>query len=103
MILGAHIPDFRSLGLRQQSAFGKLPGSVIFPHFDRMMSLRGLVMPLIQSRLHKGEYSLGIDEETALVGTLGGEWQVMGAKKVYVITRKEIHVHSVGESIELPA
>lgn len=103
MILGAHIPDFRSLGLRQQSAFGKLPESVIFPHFDRMMSLRGLVMPLIQSRLQEGEYSLGIDEETALVGTLGGEWQVMGAKKVYVITRKEIHAHSVGESIELPA
>jgi len=103
MIAGAHIPDFRSLGLRQQSAFGKLPNSVIFPHFDRMMALRGLLLPLIQSRLLKGEYALGIDEETALVGKPGGLWQVMGQSKVYVITRKEVQIHSAGGQVTLPA
>ena len=102
MILGANIPDFRSLGLRQQAAFGKLPKSVIFPHFDRMMTLRGVLMPLIQSRLDKDEYSLGIDEETALVGKLGGEWQAMGRSKVYVITRKEVKTYVDGEKVPLP-
>lgn len=103
MILGAHIPDFRSLGLRQQSAFSKLPNSVIFPHFDRMMTLRGLVLPLLQSRLTESEYALGIDEETALVGKFGGEWQVQGRSKVYVITRKEIKTHLAGETVSIPA
>jgi cyanophycinase-like exopeptidase len=103
MILGAHIPDFRSLGLRQQAAFAKLPHSVIFPHFDRMMALRGVLMPLIQSRLAEGEYSLGIDEETALVGKLGGEWQAMGRSKVYVITRKEVKSYLDGEKVPLLA
>jgi cyanophycinase len=102
MILGAHIPDFRSLGLRQQVAFGIFPNSVIFPHFDRMMTMRGVLMPLIQSRLGKGEYSLGIDEETALVGKLGGEWTVMGRSKVYVITRKEVGSYRDGEKVPLP-
>lgn len=103
MVLGAHIPDFHSVCLRQQSAFGKLPHSVVFPHFDRMMKLKGLLLPLIQSRLLEGEYALGVDEETALVGKLGGEWQVMGKSKVYVITRKEVRSHSAGETVILPA
>ncbi|HTX89874.1 MAG TPA: Type 1 glutamine amidotransferase-like domain-containing protein [Anaerolineales bacterium] len=103
MILGANIPDFRSLGLRQQAAFGVFPNSVIFPHFDRMMTMRGVVMPLLQSRLGKEEYSLGIDEETALVGKLGGEWTVMGRSKVYLITRKEVKAFSAGETVPVPA
>jgi cyanophycinase-like exopeptidase len=103
MILGAHIPDFRSLGFRQQAAFGKLAHAMILPHFDRMTSIRFLSLPLIQSRLSENEYALGVDENTALVGRLGGEWQVMGTATVSIINRHEVRTYSTGETLQLPA
>jgi cyanophycinase-like exopeptidase len=46
-----------------------------------------------------GEYMLGIDEDTALVGTLGGEWRVMGTGTVHVITKKSEQVFKAGEAV----
>jgi len=57
---------------------------------------------MIQSRLAAEEYSLGVDENTALVGKLGGEWRVMGPGKVYLITRREVKSYSDGETVPLP-
>jgi cyanophycinase len=121
MIIGEQLPDIRSLGLRNRAGFGILPKSMILPHFDRMMARvagivpaalrtggtkppgwRGILLPLIQGRLRADEYALGIDENTVLLGKLGGEWQVMGCGKVYYITHKDVKTHPAGDKVSLP-
>jgi len=101
MILAENIPNWRSLGSSPQKAFGVFPNSMIFPHFDRMLIWRGITLPILQSFIHENEYTLGIDEDTALVGKVGGEWQVMGREKVYVITHHEVKSYSAGEKVPL--
>ena len=44
---------------------------------------------------------LGIDENTALVGKLGGQWQVMGESKVHLLTRKSTRMFAAGETVPL--
>jgi cyanophycinase-like exopeptidase len=102
MILGRELPDLRG-GTDRGTAFGKVPARYIIPHFDRMQLLRPVMTPLMKSRLQEGEFSLGIDEETALVGKLGGEWQAMGRSKVYVFTRQEVKSYSDGDVVPFPA
>jgi cyanophycinase len=103
MIMGEHMPDFRSLGIRKKAAFGILRGATIFPHFDRMMRWRAMLMPMLQKRVDLGEYALGIDEDTALVGSPGASWQVMGQGLVYVITKKEVKSYKTGLWLTLPS
>jgi cyanophycinase len=103
MFIGEFLPDMRAFGLRQKRAFGLLPKSHIFPHFDRMLAWRGVTMPILQSLLPSGEYALGLDEDTALVGHIGGEWQVMGRQKVFIITHNEILTYAAGEKVRLPS
>lgn len=103
MFLGEFLPDFRSFGLRQNRVFGILPHSHIFPHFDRMLAWRGVTIPLLQPLLPADEYVLGLDEDTALVGKLGGEWIVMGRQNVYIITRNEVKIYGAGQALFLPA
>ena len=42
----------------------------------------------LKAQLKKGELLLGIDENTALIGTLTGEWKVMGSGMVHLFTRQ---------------
>jgi cyanophycinase-like exopeptidase len=102
MILARELPDLRG-GTDRGAAFGKVPARYILPHFDRMQLLRPVMNPLLKSRLREGEFSLGIDEDTALVGRLGGEWKAMGRSKVYVFTHQEVRSYSDGEIVPLPA
>jgi cyanophycinase len=103
MFMGEYLPDLRAFGLRQKRAFALLSKSHIFPHFDRMVAWRGITLPILQNLVPEGEYALGLDEETALVGKLGGNWQVMGRQRVHVITKKEIKSYAVGDQVSLPA
>jgi len=103
MFMGGFLPNLRGFSLRQKAAFGFLPNSHIFPHFDRMVAWRGVTIPILQPLLPEGEYALGLDEDTALVGKLGGPWQVMGRQKVYVITKTDIKTYAAGEPVLLPA
>jgi cyanophycinase-like exopeptidase len=103
MFLGAYLPDFRSLGLRSSPAFGVLPNSHIFPHFDRMLAWRGVTIPLLQPLIPAEEYVLGLDEDTALVGKPSETWTVMGRQAVHVITRSEVKSYPSGWVITLPA
>jgi cyanophycinase len=103
MIMGEHMPDFRTLGIRQKAAFSVLPGATIFPHFDQMMRWRRMLMPMIQSRLSADGYALGVDEDTALVGTLGASWQVMGHGQVYVISKNDVKSYTTGQAMTLPS
>jgi cyanophycinase len=101
MILGEHMPDFRTLGIRQKAAFGVLPGATVFPHFDRLKTWRAMLVPLTQSRLAEGEYALGVDEDTALVGLPGASWQVMGRGQVYIIKKNDVKSYSSGQTLTL--
>ncbi|MCX6081064.1 MAG: Type 1 glutamine amidotransferase-like domain-containing protein [Chloroflexi bacterium] len=103
MFIGEFLPDLRGFKLRQKKAFGLLTNSHIFPHFDRMVAWRGITLPILQGLIPEGEYALGLDEDTALVGRPGSEWNVMGRQKVYVITKTEIKTYAVGEQVTLPA
>jgi hypothetical protein len=46
---------------------------------------------------------LGIDENTALVGRIGGEWTVMGTGRLHHITRGAEKLYSAGERVRLEA
>ena len=102
MILGAVVPDVTDEALSLHPAFNKLLNCLILPHFDRLESFRPGATAFIRSRLADGQYALGIDEHTALVGRIGGEWEVMGAGGVSVLTRGEVVVHRVGSRMTLP-
>lgn len=102
MFIGEFLPDFRSFGLRQNRVFGVLPKSHIFPHFDRMLAWRSVTIPMLQPLIPADEYVLGLDEDTALVGRLGGQWTVMGRQSIYIITKNEARSYSVGHTVILP-
>ncbi len=99
MILARRIPSFRLAGT--QEGFGIVPATYIVPHFD---AIPGVWKPLVfglQRQLKKGECMLGVDENTALIGTLGGEWVVKGKSKVHVFTRDGKISYSSGQTLTL--
>jgi cyanophycinase len=102
MILGAVVPDVTDEALSLHPAFNKLLNCLILPHFDRLESFRPGATAFIRNRLADGQYALGIDEHTALVGRIGGEWEVMGAGGVSVLTRGEVVVYRAGSRMTLP-
>ncbi len=101
MILGQGVPNRRALGFKLSPAFGWLRNCFVLPHFDRL-PFRSLLLPLIRMRLTDGRYALGIDENTTLVGRLGGEWQVMGAASVSLLARRNSMKYPAGSQLALP-
>jgi cyanophycinase len=101
MILAKSMPDFRRAGFGTLPAFGLLPAAFIVPHFDAIPVVRQPLVFALQRQLHDGEFILGIDEETALIGTIGGAWRVHGHQTVSVISRNEKQVFRVGEEVAL--
>lgn len=102
MMLGQHVPDVRSPDLALYPAFSLIPNALILPHFDLIESFRPGLTALLQSQLSDGQYGLGIDEHTALVGRVGEAWRVMGVGTVSFITRASIVVHRAGQELGLP-
>jgi len=99
MILSKRIPSFRLAGTME--GFGIVPAKFIIPHFD---AIPGIWKPLVfalKGQLKKGERMIGVDENTALVGQLGGEWKVMGKSKVHVFTNKEQRSYENGQTLSL--
>lgn len=101
MILARSMPDFRRAGFGTLPAFGLVPAAFILPHFDAIPVVRQPLVFTLQRQLQDGEFLLGIDEETALIGKLGGEWRVHGHKTVSVISRREKRVFRVGDEVAL--
>jgi len=101
MILGTHMPDIRTAGFRRLGAFGILPANIILPHFDRMPVWAPMMLPLLRSRLKTGEFAIGIDEDTALIGNPGADWHVQGRLKVHIISKKEVKSYAAGEVVSL--
>lgn len=98
MILARHLPDVRSPELLLHAGFGLVSPMMVLPHFDRLESFRPGATAELQQRIHPGEFVLGVDEDTALVGAPGGPWEVMGARSVVVLTRRERRVFRPGET-----
>ena len=99
MILGKRMPSFRLAGT--QNGFGIVPAEFIVPHFDAIPAIWKPVILALQKQLKPGQCMLGVDEDTALVGSLGGEWKAMGASKVQVFTHDEKSKYERGEVVML--
>ena len=99
MILSKRIPSFRLAGTNE--GFDIVPAQFIIPHFDAIPVMFKPLTFALKSQLKKGERMLGVDENTALVGRLGGEWKVMGQSKVHVFTREGAQTYETGETLAL--
>jgi cyanophycinase len=99
MILSKRMPSFRLAGT--QEGFGIVPATFIIPHFDAIPGIWKPIVFGLQRQLKKGEYMLGVDENTALIGRLGGEWTVKGKSKVHVFTRDGKMSYTDGQSLTL--
>jgi len=102
MALGALVPNVRALGLEMQAGFGWLAGCLVLPHFDRLESFRPGATALMRQHLQAGQFLLGVDENTALVGRPGADWAVLGARGVSVITTSAVRTYAAGEQVRLP-
>jgi cyanophycinase len=104
MILGRRMPSFRLAGT--QEAFGVVPATFIIPHFDAIPGIWKPIVFALQRQLKKGERMIGVDENTALIGTLrhaqgGGDWVVMGKGKVHVFARDGKRSYTDGQTLTL--
>jgi cyanophycinase len=97
MILSKRMPSFRLAGT--QDGFGIVPATFIIPHFDAIPGIWKPIVFGLQRQLKKGERMIGIDEDTALIGKLGGEWTVMGKSKVYIFARYGKASYSAGQTL----
>src|ERR1700690_4479326 len=100
MILAKRLPNFRNMGIGAINGFGIAPADYVMPHFDHAGPFKALVS-LLRTQMKNGQRMIGIDEDTALVGKLGGEWKAMGASKVHVMTRKQTKLYAAGEIVPL--
>jgi cyanophycinase len=100
MILARRLPNFRRMGVGTISGFGIMSADYVMPHFNNAGPFKFLVN-VIRRGMKESEYMLGIDENTALVGKLGGQWQVMGESKVYLLKRKSTRIFTAGETVPL--
>ena len=56
----------------------------------------------LRRTLKLGEYILGVDENTALVGKLGDTWQVLGKGQAHLIWGDRQQDYTVGQQVFLP-
>lgn len=102
MILARQIPNIRSAVRKiPQNAFNIIPAKFILPHFDKMRVPWSAFLFAARRQLRPGEFIIGVDEETALVGKVRENWQVMGKGKVHIITHAEEQIFPAGSVIDL--
>jgi cyanophycinase len=99
MILAKRIPSFRLFGI--VDGFDIVSAQFILPHFDAIPVMFKPLIAVLKAQIKKGERMLGIDEETALVGRLNGEWKVMGRGKLHVIASDGNKTFENGQTLRL--
>ena len=82
-------------------AFKIVPATFVIPHFDRMRGLWSAYLFGVRRQLKDDQFILGVDENTALVGTLNGTWQVMGRGQAHIITRDSQGEFTAGQAVPL--
>ena len=95
--------DFREPGRYAGEGLAVVPHLVVLPHFDRFEHwMPGLAVRML-ARTPPDAVLVGIDEETALVGT-GDKFTVRGKKSVWRIDRDGTRLQfKPGERLEFPA
>jgi cyanophycinase len=101
MVLGKEMPDFRAAGIRSTSAFGILPIASLLPHFNNMPLFGKPLVATLRRRLRDDEVMIGVDENTAIIGSLNNEWLVMGEAKAHLFTNKDGKSYAAGEKFTL--
>jgi cyanophycinase len=99
MILAKRIPSFRLFSTVE--GFDILPAQFVIPHFDAIPAAFKPLTFALRRQLEEGERMIGVDEDTALVGRLGGEWKVMGSGRVHLLTRKGDQTYESGQAVAL--
>lgn len=99
MILAQRMPRFRFQ--QTQTGFGIVPAKFIVPHFDAIPAMFKPLVLALMGKLKSNERMIGVDEDTALVGALGGKWNVMGRSKVHVFTRNGEEIYESGQTLLL--
>ena len=83
MIMGAYVPVFTMrLGIptisQWQGSFGLVPNAIVAPHYNEFPEV---FSNLIFGGRPQETFLIGVDAETALVGS-DGNWKAMGARRV---------------------
>lgn len=99
MILARRMPSFRLS--HTQEGFGVVPAEYIVPHFNAIPGIWKPMLYAMQKKLKDGQRLLGVDEDTALVGSLDGEWKAMGKSSVHVFTRDGSVKYQNGDVVPL--
>jgi cyanophycinase len=99
MILANRMPSFRLAGT--QDGFGIVPAEFVVPHFDAIPAIWKPVVFALQKQLKNGQRMIGVDEDTALVGSLGGEWKTMGKSQVHVYSKDQKRSYKNGDMVLL--
>lgn len=99
MILSRRIPSFRLA--QTVEGFGIIPAKFILPHFDAVPVMFKPLIFTLRKQLKKDERMIGVDENTALVGRLGGEWMAMGRGKVHLLTSAGGKAYHAGQVVPL--
>ena len=99
MILGKRMPSFRLAGT--QEGFGIVPATFIIPHFDAIPGIWKPIVFGLQRQLKKGERMIGVDEDTALIGKLHGEWIVKGKGRVQIFQRDGRMGYTDGQTLTI--
>jgi cyanophycinase-like exopeptidase len=101
--LSAVVPDPRSTEVgRIEPALGVVPHLAVIPHFDRFDRVLPQLARRIRAEAPPDVVTVGIDEQTALVGGLK-EWTVRGRQRVWIIRDdSERTGHRAGETLRIP-
>ena len=101
MVMGQNIV-MRMFNFRFTPAFGLLPKCIVWPHFN-LPVFRRISSKLVRSLLTDEMYALGVDEDTAVFGKIGQEWEIGGVGDVCILTRDHSTIYSPGSRFTLPA
>lgn len=99
MILGKRMPSFRLAGTGE--GFGVVPATYIVPHFDAIPGVWRPIVLGLQRQLRNQDRMIGIDEDTALIGKLNGEWTVKGKGKVHIFAQAGKASYTNGQMLTL--
>ena len=99
MILAERIPRFRITGTVE--GFGIVPAKFIVPHFDAIPAMFKPLAKALLGQLKNGDRMIGVDEDTALIGSLGGEWVVKGQGRVHIFSREGEKTYGNGQIVKL--
>jgi cyanophycinase-like exopeptidase len=101
--LSAVVPDPRSTEIgRIEPALGVVPQLAVIPHFDRFDRVLPNLAGRIRAEAPPGVTTVGVDEQTALVGGLE-DWTVRGRQRLWIIgDGDERRSHRAGETLRFP-